>query len=925
MSSKLPVEPALIGRDQEIQKLTQLLDFASNGKGSTVLIGGEAGVGKTRLVNEFLDLAMKTGAKILCGWCLGEAAIPYFPFIEAFNTYRSTMEDEKAKSALSSQLGITGWLKGPPIEGEEAKSVVSTQLGITGWLRGPSTSREPKARELLSTPEIERDRTFETAASILLQLSTKEPSILFLDDLHWADHLSLALLHYLSKKCRNSGLLIIGTYRSEELVRTKEEKLHPLEETMFSMSREDLLTKIELARLRRDDLPDLLTSLFQSQFGEGFVEKLYAETEGNPLFVLETLNLLAEEGLLSEKGGEWTLTAPLEAIGVPSKVHEVIIRRISRLKREERKVLDLAAVCGHSFDPDVLSKTLSSDVADVLERLVEIQRRHRLVRSVDSAFEFTHEKIREVIQADLPGGLRRAYHLKTASCLEQLLAEGVSDGYLADVAFHYVEGGASEKAFDYLIRLAENAVQISANMQAIGYLNKALEATRTTVSLASNENLVRIFKVRGRAWMGRGEVVKAVNDFNLLLQNSTSLSDESVLAEAHYWLGEALTKQYAWVEAEQNLLKAIELARKTSNKLVECRSLASFGWLRIWGLDTLEESRTWLEEAMRLSGEIDDRVAGARSRLWLAFFHNWRGEFNLAEENINEALKSFEELGDRFHALQALNILGWINCGKGEYNDAILAIQRCLQLAQEWDIVYWDRAPMPLLQLGWIHRDLSNIDVALWYDGEALENAKLCVKAGVMKAGVSVAALVDLGMDYLQRNDFENAEKYFNEAKPQISLHRLGAWRIEIRSLLGFAEVALAKGDFQAALKSVEDSLVALKKADAKKYIAKGLKLKAEVLANMGNLEEAIELMSDALKLAQQVGNPPILWQIYHSLGLLLQKRGHLQQAKDHQARALALIEETASKLSDPSLANTVLTAPLTKAIRNSCAKRTPK
>ena len=898
MNSKLPVEPALIGRNQEIEQLTQHLDYALNGKGTTVFICGEAGIGKTRLVDEFLDLARKTGARILKGWCLSEAAVPYFPFIEAFNTYRSTIGDEKAKSAMTNQLGITGWLKGPP------------------------TPREPEARELFSTPEIERDRTFEAAARILLQLSTKEPSILFLDDLHWADHLSLALLHYLSKKCRNSRILIIGTYRTEELIRTKEERLHPLEETIFSMSREYLLTKMELSRLKRNDFPELLRSIFHSTFDEEFVEKLYRETEGNPLFALETLNLLAQEGFLSEREGQWILVTSTEKIGIPSKVHEVIIRRISRLKRKERKLLDLAAVCGHSFNPDILGKTLGLDLANVLEKLVEIQRRHRLIRSIDSTFEFTHEKIREVIYDNLQGELRKAYHLKTPSCLEQILAEKASDDYLADIAFHYVEGGASEKAFQYLIRLGEKAVQISANAQAIDYLNKALEATRTAASLASSKNLARIYKIRGRAWLGRGEVAKAGDDFNLLLQNAISLGDESVLTEAHYWLGEALTKQYAWGESKRNLLRAIEMARKTGNRLVECRSLASLGWLLIWNLDTLEESRTRLEEASEISREIGDRVAYARSRFWLAFFYNWRGEFNLAKENVDEALKLLEELGDRFHALQALVFLCWINCGRGEYNDALLAIQRCLHLAQKWDIVYWDRAPMPLMQLGWIYRDLSNIELALRYDNEALENAKLSADAGRMKAGITVAALVDLGMDYLHRNDYENAEKHFKEANP--SMHATGTWRIEIRRFLGFAEIALAKGDFQDALKSVEDSLARSEKAGAKKYIAQGLKLKAEVLAKMGNLREAIELMGDALKLAQQVGNPPILWQAHHSLGLLLEKRGDLQEAHEHHAKAITLIEATASKLNDPSLANTLLTAPLTKAIRDSYAKTAP-
>lgn len=671
----------------------------------------------------------------------------------------------------------------------------------------------------------------------------------------------------------------------------------------------------------QDDFPELLRSIFRSSLNEEFEEKLFEETEGNPLFAIETLNMLVDEGYLSEKDGRWTLTAPMEKIGIPSKVHEVITRRIRRLGRKERKLLNLAAVCGYSFTSDMLSEALTLDVADVLQTLAELERRHRLIRSTDSAFEFSHDKIREVIYGNMHSELRRIYHLKIASCLEQALTKKITDGYMANIALHSVEGGAPEKAFEYLLKLGEKAVEISANAQAIDYLNKALEATRTNASLASSENLARIYKIRGRAWIGQGEAAKAVDDFNLLLQNAISLGDESVLTESHYWLGEALTLQYKWSEANRNFLRAIEIARKTGNKLVECRSLASLGWALIWHLDTLEESRMKLEEASKISTEIGDRVAYARSRFWLAFFYNWRGEFDLARESIDEALKLLEELGDRFHTLQALVFLGWINSGKGEYNDAISAIQRCLQLAQKWNVVYWDRATMPLTLLGWIYRDLSNIELALRYDREALENAKLSARTRIEKAGTIVAALVDLGMDYLHRNDYENAEKCFEEATPLIPLHRSATWRIEIRRLLGFAEIALAKGDFQNALKSAEDSLVISEKAGARKYIAQALKLKSEALTGKGNLREAIELMENALKISQQVGNPPLLWQTQYSMGFLLEKLGDSQKAIEHYARAIALIEAVASKLDDVVLKSSLLASQNTRAIRDAYAR----
>jgi len=892
--SRLPAEPALVGRDREIEQLEQHLHSALNGKGTTVFVFGEAGIGKTRLVNEFLKLAKKRGAKIFSGWCLSEANIAYFPFREAFDAYASSIRDEKLRST------------------------VTKHLEVTGWLSGREPTQESKPRELFLTPEIERDRTFEAAVRVLLQLSAYEPLILFLDDLHWADPLSLALLHYLSRKCRDSRLLIIGTYRSEELLHTKEEKPHPLEETMSSMSREDLLTKIELNRLKRNDFPEFLRSIFRSSLNEEFQEKLFEETEGNPLFAVEILNMLVDEGYLSESQERWILTASTEKIGMPSKVHEVITRRIERLGREERKLLDLAAVCGFSFTPDTLSEAMALDVADVLRVLVELEHRHRLIRSFDSAFEFAHHKIREVIYGNMPNELRRIYHLKIAHCLEQALTKEISDGHMANMILHSIEGGVPEKAFEYLLELGEKAVSIDASAQAIDYLDKALESTQKTQSFATSENLARIYKNRGTAWLCQDEKTKARNDFNLMLQNATNISDESMIAEAHYWLGTAYEPYFGEMEeAMHHLTTAVEMTRKTCNKSLEARSLGAIGEALVWGLDTMDEGRMRIEDSTKICKEIGDKASEADNLQMLGMYYNWKGEFDRAKENLSKALALAEEVGGMHRTIIKLWSLSMILAGNGEYNEAISAGQRCLQLTR--DSGDWSVVSMTLNTLGWIYHDLSNTELALKYNSEAIKNARAHRKSRA--SGAVPASLLNLGMDYLYKNDFESAEEYFNEVISQYQQHRVGWWRVETRILLGRGEIALAKGDYPQALKFAEDSLAISQKADARKYVAKGLKLKAEVLAKIGNIEEALKLIESALKLAQQVSNPPMLWQIHYSYGSLEEKHGDAQKANEHYAKAVALIEAVASQLNDAVLKSTLLTSQKTKAMRDAYSR----
>lgn len=924
MIPSLASEPTLVGRDNEIRQLRQHLDSAMAGKGTTVFIGGEAGVGKTRLVNEFLNQAEGIGVKVLSGWCLSEAAIPYFPFTEAFNAYMSTLSDEKVRSTITEHLGITGWLRGPTSLDEASGATVAQRLGISGWLRGPESPPKPKAHEILSDPKFERDRTFEVVAQAFLQLTAEEPLILFLDDLQWADHLSLALIHYIAKKCRNSRLLIVGTYRREEIVPAKEEGPPPLQDTMLSMRREDLLFKMDLNRLRRDDFPELITSLFRSTIGEEFVERLYEATEGNPLFTLETLNMLMDEGFLAEKEGNWMLTAPIEKIGIPSKVQEVVVRRIARLGREERKLLDLAAVCGHSFRPDTLSRILTLDVVKVLQTLFEVEERHRLIRSEDSTFEFTHQSIREVMYGNLPGELRRVYHLRTAGCLEQVLAEKISDGYLADVAHHYVEGGAPEKAFEYLVELGEKAISIYANKQALEYLNKALEATQKDPSLATNENLFKIYKLRGRAsiLLGDPPYIKAKNDFDLMLQNATAIGDESKIAEAHYWIAHAyhpyFINEQERDERMRHLTTAMELARKTGNKPLEGRVLRQIGNTLYTKSDTIDESLKWYEEATKISRDSGDKATEGFCTFSLGVYYKDKGAFNRAKENLTRAIALQEERGG-IPPMAPLFRLSIALTELGEYNEAISTAQRCLQRSRKYGSVHVES--WILNTIGWFYHLLSSIELAIKYNNESLDCARK--HGGKLAMGAVPVALSNLGAVYLAQKDYEKAESYFEEAWRVMHLHPGESFRLKARLLIGRGEISLAKGDYAQALKLAEDSLAISEKAGFKKYIAKGLKLKAEAQAEMGELSEAIESMESALDLAQQMGTPSLLWQIHHGLGLLLEKKGDPQKASEHHAEALALIEATASKLDDPSLKNTLLTAPPTKTIRETYARTT--
>jgi len=404
-----------------------------------------------------------------------------------------------------------------------------------------------------------------------------------------------------------------------------------------------------------------------------------------------------------------------------------------------------------------------------------------------------------------------------------------------------------------------------------------------------------------------------------MLQNAVNIGDELMIAKAHYWLAKAclniekFSPYFSKMDTVmQHLTTALEIARKTGNNLLEGRIVSEIGDALIANLDTMDEGCMWLEDSCRLCEKTGDKVTKARNFLGLGWYYNWKGDFNKARDYLNKALALAQEMGATRIIIHTLFMLTIVLAGKGEYNEAISAGQRCLQLAQ--DSGRATEASWILNTLGWIYHDLSSIELAIKYNEESIKTAKAQRKAIAM--GGVPHALANLGMDHIYKGNYKLAEKYFEEANNLLHQHPSAWWRMEIHILLGRGKIALAKGNYTQALKFAEELLTIAEKADAKKYIAKGLKLKAKILAEMGNTDEGIKLMKNALKTAQRVGNPPLLWEINYSLGLLFEKQGEPQKAKVHYARSLALIEAVALKLDSSVLKSALLTSPMTRTMR---------
>jgi predicted ATPase len=460
LDAKVLAEPAIVGRERELEDLDRHLTLALEGKGNTVLIAGEAGSGKTRLTNEFLAAVKEKDVAVLSGYCQSYVAVPYFPFIEAFDAYFSAKKQEEESTASSAHEAG----KSP-----EGKTQFEDEgLDVEAWLKG-TTQAEKTWRGGSLSPENWRDMTFAAVTKALLSISKQKPTVLFLDDIHWADSASLALFHYVSRAVRSSRVLVLATFRGEELNPDEEGHPHRLAETLRLMRREDLCTEIKLHNLSQTYVSKVAENMIGGTLHPEFITKLAVESQGNPLFIVESLRMLTERGSLHKENDLWRLSS--EELVIPDKFKDIILGRLSVLKFSQRSVLDAASVIGDRFDAELLGTVLGQNKLEILQTLSMIAQSTSLVRVEEGFFRFDHAKSRQVIYEEIPVPLKRGYHAQVAERLE------IKSGPLpfSDIAYHYAQAENKQKAVEYALKAGKEALARFSNAEAIKHFTYVLQ------------------------------------------------------------------------------------------------------------------------------------------------------------------------------------------------------------------------------------------------------------------------------------------------------------------------------------------------------------------------------------------------------------------------------------------------------------------
>jgi class 3 adenylate cyclase/DNA-binding CsgD family transcriptional regulator len=442
-----------VGREHELDRLERLWKEAAADEVRIALLAGEPGVGKTRLAAEFAARVVRQGATVLAGGCEEDLGVPYQPFVEALRQFI----DDRPVESLNRSLGR--------YSGDLARLVPELIDRLPG-LPAP----------LRSDPETERYRLFDAVAAWLAESSLEQPVLLVLDDLQWAAEPTLLLLRHVLRWPERIRMLALGTYRDTEVGRT-----HPISELVADLRRQPGFQRLALSGLDEAGV----FAVMEHAAGHALPERelalaraIHEETEGNPFFVLEVLRHLAETGGISQEEGHWTTRRPIEELGIPEGVRDVVGRRLSRLSEPANELLAAAAVIGTEFELAVLNAAADIGEDEVLSAVDEAIAA-RLVTDISGPtvrYRFAHALVRDTLYDELSAGRRVILHRRIGSALETIHA-GHLDDYLPALAHHYglASAPASDRAVDYTRRAGDRAFAQFANNEAVAYYRQALE------------------------------------------------------------------------------------------------------------------------------------------------------------------------------------------------------------------------------------------------------------------------------------------------------------------------------------------------------------------------------------------------------------------------------------------------------------------
>ncbi len=442
------VRGRMIGREAEFKQARELWYSAVEGNSQILLVSGEPGVGKTRLMREIITQSEVMGAQVLGSASYAEGGPPYSPFKQ--------MLREVLPKASQNGLNL------PDV-------VMADLLSLAPEFREDFPDVTPNPPD---DPKSDQHRLFESFFVFVATLSRHTPLLIYLDDAHWADSGSLNLFRHLARQLGSQPILLLATYREIEL-----HEARSLHEVLLDLSKEPQTTRLKLNRLTLNQTGELLAAFLEEEITPEFQEGIYRETDGNPFFIEEVCKALVESGKLFYEDGSWH-RPDISELGIPQSVQVAIQSRVGKLSPETQEVLNQAAILGREFEFDTLLAAVDVSEDEVIDALEEAERAQLIEErseSGDLVFAFSHALIPTTLVEGLRLLQRRRLHKRAANALEERDPQNFSA-----LAWHLLEAGQTEQGVEYLLLAGDQARSQYAHQEAIDSYLQALDFAKET-------------------------------------------------------------------------------------------------------------------------------------------------------------------------------------------------------------------------------------------------------------------------------------------------------------------------------------------------------------------------------------------------------------------------------------------------------------
>jgi diguanylate cyclase (GGDEF)-like protein len=826
--------PKMVGREREKRLLRRLWARVAEGRGGFLTVIGETGVGKTRLVRDFVDFAGMQGATVLEGQSFEEpAGFAYQPFREAVAGFLNS----PSEGAVESVAAI------PRAYQRELYNVIP-ELAAFGFDTAPFYELGPEQARL---------RLFVGFRYLLSAFASRAPVALVLEDIHWAEEGSLSLLRFLLNGLATEKVFVVATYRPEEIAGRRERAPAP-SAVLQAVIRDRSVETLKLGRLGRDEVAEMIRLIFRvPEVAPNFVRFVYGETEGNPLFVEETLKSFYEDGLSPRKFAVEGAAIPAD-YEIPGSVRGIIQRRLSHFDDRTMKVLEAASALGDEFAAEGVRAAVSINegyLADIAAVCVE----HELcvpVPGTADRYRFAHGKIREEIYRRIGSRRRKRLHQRIARYLEDLFRKGEVD-IVADLSWHTFVGEIWEKVLVFARLAGDKAWATYEAPEALRHYDRVAVAAAKIGKGGFGDELIRRELVdlntrRGEIYLAQGKFADAAAVLEKAKAAAEEIGDRLGLAKAMNLAGRAYGAVGNERRALANLNAALSVFKKLDATAHIARALYNLGEYRRRAFD--------LSKAM-------------------SYFH------------MAEAIA--EKGGDKSLLMSVANGIGSISFARGDLRAATKYYRRALALARETGDRYGEAAVQ------------VNLGEAAYREGklkDAVRNFKsaLEVATSLGTSPVTAAALSRLAMARLYEDDLRGALDYFERA---LGIAReAGHRRLEAEARCGLTRGQLRRADFAGGVEGLKTAArLARATGDTYRQYMCQLAL-AGAQAGVGKIGSAKQYLRQARQKAEEL--PSFNLKPYHDYvtGRVMLAAGDFDEA----CRAFVAAAGGAKKSAEPHL-----------------------